>query len=51
VEVLLAHANDNTAIYKLSINSLKESGQTDVAKLVKNALSSPTCATKYSNDV
>jgi hypothetical protein len=47
VEVLLAHDNDKTAIYKLSISSLKESGQTDAAKLVKNALISPTCATKF----
>lgn len=31
-------------IYKLLVNSLKESGQTDVAKLVNNALISPTCA-------
>jgi hypothetical protein len=47
VEVLLAHDNDRTAVYKSSTNSLKESGQTDVAKLVKNALISPTCATKF----
>jgi hypothetical protein len=50
VEVLLAHDNDNTAIHKLSINSLKESDQTNAAKLVENALISPKCATKYSND-
>jgi hypothetical protein len=47
VEVLLAHDNDKVAIYKLSINNLKECGQTVAAKLVKNALITPTCATKF----
>jgi hypothetical protein len=47
VKVLLAHDNNKTAIYKLSMNSLTKYAQTNENKLIKNALIFPACATKF----